>query len=210
MKSRREIEAKFIVSDLEIIRWRLTDLGGNIVVPRHSERNLYFDTPDRRLRSGKQALRIRTDSEVRMTYKRQDSAFEDRTEIELTLDDAAEARALLCALGFELVLSYEKCRETFGLDSVLVMLDELPFGNFVEIEGAALDNIREVSASLGFDWQKRLQVGYLALFERARDHLGLSTHNASFEESGKLPPLRAKDLGLVDAVQTDNPSGIAS
>ena len=77
MKSRKEIEAKFIVSDLDEIRRRLQDLGGRVVTPKHSERNLYFDTPDRKLRSGRQVLRIRTDATVRMTYKRQEGALED-------------------------------------------------------------------------------------------------------------------------------------
>ncbi len=210
MKSRKEIEAKFIVSDLDEIRRRLTDLGGRVVTAKHSERNLYFDTPDRKLLSGKQVLRIRTDAAARMTYKRQEEVFEDRTEIELILDDAAEACALLQALGFEFVLAHEKRRETFGLDDNLVMLDELPFGYFVEIEGASLDNIRDASARLGLDWQKRVQLNYPALFEKLREYLKLATTEATFEAFSKLPPISAEDLGLVYAVQTVKPDGTRS
>jgi adenylate cyclase class 2 len=210
MKSRKEIEAKFIVSDLDTIRRRLQNLGGRVVTPKHSELNLYFDTPDRKLLSGKQVLRIRTDAEVRLTYKRQEEAFEDRTEIELTLDDAVEARALLEALGFDLVFTYEKRREAFGLTDVLVTLDELPFGHFVEVEGESLDDIRNASAGLGLDWQKRVQISYMALFDRLREDLKLATTEASFDAFSNLPPLRAEDLDLVYATQTVKHGGNAS
>ncbi len=210
MKSRKEIEAKFIVADLDEICQRLLDLGGAVVVPKQSERNLYFDTPDRKLISGKQVLRIRTNDTVRMTYKRQEEAFEDRTEIELTLDDATEAHALLLALGFELIFACEKRRETFELDDVLVMLDELPFGCFVEIEGATLEDIRKASSRLGLDWQKRVRISYMALYDRLREDLKLTTTEASFEAFNNLPPLRAENLGLVYATQNVKSGGITS
>lgn len=181
MTSRKEIEAKFIVADLDEFRRRLTDSGGYVIAPKHTEQNSYFDTPDRKLRAAGQLLRLRTDAAVRMTYKCQDGAFEDRTEIELILDDADEASAILQALGFKTVLAYEKLRETFAINGVLVMLDELPFGCFVEIEGASLDRIRQMADSLGLGWENRVGVGYLALFEAMRDRLGPSLDDMSFE-----------------------------
>jgi adenylate cyclase class 2 len=210
MRSRQEIEAKFHVSDLHEVRQRLMELGGHVATPSHHELNLYFDTPDRKLMSGHQVLRIRTDGRVRMTYKQQQETFEERTEIEISLDDAAEARALLEALGFETTFSYEKRREVFGLDGVLVMLDELPFGRFVEIEGPALKDIVDAAARLGFNWQTRVRANYLTLFERLRKHLGLSTHEATFATFNKLPPIRAEDTRLGENEQSRKPDEIAS
>lgn len=198
MTSRREIEAKFIVPDVDEIRRQLIDRGGHVIAHKHTEHNLYFDTPDRKLRSGGQVLRLRTDAAVRLTYKCLEDTFEARTEIELILDDADGASAFLQALGFKIILAYDKLRETFAINGVLVMLDELPFGRFVEIEGASLNSIRQVAASLGFGWEERVQVGYLALFERLRDRLGQPLDGTPFET------LNAELLALLETSPTDS------
>lgn len=205
-----EIEAKFLVSDLNEVRNRLMELGGLVATSNHHELNLYFDTPEPRLMSGNQMLRIRTDGRGRMTYEHQQETFEERTEIEFSLDDAAEARALLEALGFETTISYEKRREVFGLDGVLVMLDELPFGQFVEIEGPALKDIVDAAARVGFDWQTRVRANYLTLFERLRKHVGLTTHEATFTTFSKLPPIRVEDMRLAEKAQSRKPDEISS
>ncbi len=199
MASRREIEAKFSVSDLEITRRSMLNLGGKVNTPKHLEHNRYFDTPGRDLKSGKQILRIRSGSQIQMTYKRQAGAFESRTEIELTLESADDAQAMLQALGYELILDYSKEREIYELQGVRVMLDELPFGSFVEIEGPSLNNVQDVSSNLGLDWQKRISMGYLTLFERARELVNLPPEEISFTRLPKDHPLCSVDLGLVDA-----------
>ena len=199
MVSRHEIEAKFSVPDLEKIRRCMLNLGGKVSIPKHLEHNRYFDTPDRDLKAGKEILRIRSGSQIHMTYKRQAGTFESRTEIELVLDSADNAQALLQALGYELILKYAKERETCELHGAQVMLDELPYGRFVEIEGPSLDNVRDVSGSLGLDWQKRVSMGYLALFERALELLNLPPEEVSFTKLSKDHPIRSVDLGLVDA-----------
>jgi adenylate cyclase class 2 len=199
MASRREIEAKFSVSDLEKIRRSILNLGGKVSIPKHLEHNRYFDTPDRALKAGRQILRIRSGSQIHMTYKRQAGTFESRTEIELALDSVDNALAMLQALGYELILKYSKERETCELHGAQIMLDELPFGRFVEIEGPSLDSVRDVASSLGLDWQKRESRGYFTLFERARALLNLPPDEISFITLGKDHPLRSVDLGLVDA-----------
>jgi adenylate cyclase class 2 len=200
MKPRKEIEAKFYVSDLEAIRKRLVNGGAGIRFPARREQTLYFDTPDRRLGSREEILRIRMDAASRMTYKRQDGVFEDRTEIEVIVDDASEAQAILQALGYDVALVYEKLRETYEMAGVQVMLDELPLGSFVEVEGPSLAAIRASSKKLGLDWGKRVQVNYLALFEAARERVDFPLHDASFRTFSQLPPLHAADLGLADAL----------
>jgi len=75
MRSRQEIEAKFLVSDLHEVRQRLMELEGHVTISSHHELNLCFDTPDRKLMSGNQVLRIQTDGRGRMTYKRQQETF---------------------------------------------------------------------------------------------------------------------------------------
>lgn len=202
-----EIEAKFNVSDLDEIRRRLVNRGARIIVPRHLEHNLYFDTPNRHLRSSRKILRIRTGTHSRMTLKHQTTSFEARIEIELALDDPPEARTFLQALGYEVILSYSKMRETFEIDDVHAMLDELPVGRFIEIEGPTMDRVKVVSTKLGLDWEKRSKVGYLTLLERACELLSIATHEIPFEAEH---PLNSIDLGLDDATMTEISNRIKS
>ncbi len=58
-----------------------------------------------------------------------------RREEETEVADAEALAAILGALGYTPAAVYEKRRETWHIGGVEVVLDELPFGLFVEIEG---------------------------------------------------------------------------
>ena len=60
---------------------------------------------------------------------------------------------ILAALGFTPALVYEKRRETWRLGKVEIVIDELSFGLFMEIEGPE-QGIREVESKLAI---KRLR-----------------------------------------------------
>jgi adenylate cyclase class 2 len=198
-KSGREIEAKFHVQDLQAIRQRLLHLGAQQLQTRHLERNWNFDTPDRRLQKGRQVLRLRVDGCVILTYKKQRQVFEERTEIELVLDNPEAARHLLEGLGFEMVLVYEKQREVFEFKGLKVMLDELPFGDFVEIEGPALESLVEAAIKLNLVWEQRASSSYLSLFEELRERLKLPFREATFANFERLPPEVREKIEWVEA-----------
>jgi adenylate cyclase class 2 len=75
---------------------------------------------------------------------------------------------------------YEKYRTTYRLENVLVMLDEMPFGNFVEVEGETADQIRAISTQLDLEWTAAIGAGYTALFETVRKSLNLPFQDISF------------------------------
>ena len=195
----REIEAKFHVPELQAIRQRLLDLGARQLKARHLERNWNFDTPDRRLQRSRQVLRLRVDGHVILTYKKQRQVFEERTEIELVLDNPEAARYLLKGLGYEMVLVYEKQREVFEFKNLRVMLDELPFGNFVEIEGPALESLVEAAIKLNLVWEQRASSSYLSMFEELREQMKLPFHEATFANFERLPPGVREKVQWVDA-----------
>ena len=56
--------------------------------------------------------------------------------------------AILDALGFTRLLVYEKRRHTWPLGPTEVVIDELPFGLFMEIEGEE-DEITAAEQTLG-------------------------------------------------------------
>jgi adenylate cyclase class 2 len=57
---------------------------------------------------------------------------------------------ILDALGFKPVLVYEKRRQTWSLGPTEVVIDELPFGWFMEIESSEQE-INDAEASLGIE-----------------------------------------------------------
>jgi adenylate cyclase class 2 len=84
---------------------------------------------------------------------------------------------------------YEKYRTVYGLDGLLITIDDMPFGNFSEIEGENADSIRMAAMRLGLEWDARILDNYLALFEKVKESMGLSFRDLSFEnfESVKIP-----------------------
>src|SRR3990170_619237 len=175
-----EIEAKFAVPQLEPFRRRLLDRSARLVLPRLQETNLRFDDPDGRLQRDGRVLRLRTNHDTRLTFKAPGPDPEHRIEIEVAIDDAVAARQLLEGLGFRVVFVYEKYRETYGLGQAQIMLDELPFGLFVEIEADDLLAVRRAAETLGLHWPERLALTYLGLFESLRRRCGWSFRDATF------------------------------
>jgi adenylate cyclase class 2 len=173
----REIEAKFYLQDMNRIQARLRQLGARVIHDRTFEANLRFDLPDGGLGSEGRVLRLRRDSQSRLTYK---GASDDhhgilsRVEIEFIVEDFEKAKLLLEALGYQTVFTYEKYRSTFALDGLHIMLDELPFGNFIEIEGQDMESIRALAGRLDLVWDAAIPAGYHVLYTRlcaARTHL---------------------------------------
>ncbi len=196
----KEIEAKFYVQHLGQFRDRLTKLGARVHKKRTFERNWRFDTVDGRLTQMKEVLRLREAGDGYLTYKSKLDIPEERLEIEFGIDNVDEARDFLLALGYRVICVYEKYREIFQLCSVEVMLDELPFGSFVEIEGPTLDAIKETSGLLNLEWERRVSRSYLGLFEKLRHRFDLPFNDAAFANFADLPPVNANDIGLEDAV----------
>lgn len=182
--SGRETEAKFYVQNLERIRAYLRDTKARLIQARVLERNLRFDLLDGSLRAGRRVLRLRYDTEARMTYKggnENTRGILSREEIEFVVGDFEKAKKFLEALGYQQVFYYEKYRTTYEFDQNSIMLDELPYGNFVEIEGKAEDAIRPLSEKLHLNWDATIERSYSALFEHVQKSLNLSFQDLSFE-----------------------------
>jgi adenylate cyclase class 2 len=191
----QEIEAKYYVRDLKKIEVCLQDLGAHLIQPRVRETNIRFDLPDASLRSQGRVLRLRQDTEARLTYKSPSiraQGVSNRTEIEFVVEDFEQAKLFLEALGYRKLLQYEKYRTTYSFTNNHVMLDELPYGNFVEIEGRDVAAIHGVSDKLKLDIKNSIAASYSALFERLRQNLGLTFTDlafANFEGINILPEL---------------------
>jgi adenylate cyclase class 2 len=71
-----------------------------------------------------------------------------RDELETVVGDGQTLLRVLEELGFTVWFRYQKYREEFALDDVIVAVDETPAGVFVEIEGGDR-GITEMAEALG-------------------------------------------------------------
>jgi adenylate cyclase class 2 len=197
----QEIEVKFPVADLGQVEAHLRTYGAQLTQERVHEVNLRLDTPDKSLTRNLQVLRLRQDTQARLTYKGPGSIRDEvqvRQEIEFIVSDFEAARSLFAALGFPVSMMYEKYRTMYDLDDVHVTLDEMPYGSFVEIEGPSAASIQAAGARLGFNWERRVLDSYTALFDQVRLALALDFRDLSFANfAGIQSPLAA--LGIQPA-----------
>lgn len=197
----QEQEIKLWVRDLERIR-RAIDEQAELVQPRTFEINWRYDFPDQSLKRSLQVLRLRQDQGVRLTYKgpgEEKEGVHIRPEIELTVNDFAAASHFLEALGYRVQMKYEKFRTSYQLGDVLVTLDEMPYGDFVELEGPDPAEIHRLCLQLGLRWEARILESYTDLFDRMKNLLNLPFYDLIFENfHGEKPDLERLDLQPAD------------
>jgi adenylate cyclase class 2 len=184
LASDKELEVKFHVSDLGEMERRLVQAGAMLIQPRTHEYNLRFDTPDGALAQESNMLRLRRDTNSHITFKGPSSTLGGvlaRTEIEFEVSNFGAAQKLIEALGFRSKFMYEKFRTTYGLNGLKVTLDEMPYGNFVEIEGSEAKPIQDASLLLGLDWNERLPETYISIFRRIKELFRLTFNDLTFD-----------------------------
>jgi adenylate cyclase class 2 len=167
-KSDQEIEVKFYIADLDQIRKKLIQLNASLIQERCFESNLRFDMPNSTLQKQRHVLRLRKDTQNILTFKgaaEEGKMVSVRQEIEVVVDDFDTMRHILELLGYLVVMEYEKYRTTYRYENTLVVLDELPYGTFIEIEGPEGNSIQEVAQKLDLRWETRVTTSYVYLFD---------------------------------------------
>jgi adenylate cyclase class 2 len=135
-----EIEKKYRLTreQTEFVRRRLKEIGAQEQGGVEFEENTIYTGPG--LDPRRRVLRLRRKgSGALFTFKERGasaSAIKHHREEETGVADAAALAAILEALGYRPALVYEKRRATWRVEDAEVVLDELPFGLFLEIEGA--------------------------------------------------------------------------
>lgn len=148
-----EIEKKYRLTapQRDAVLQRLRDVGAEDRGEAFEENTIYGGGA---LQRGTSVLRLRrVGSRAFLTYKERfprTSAVKHQREEETAVDDPSSMALILDALGFKPVLIYEKRRQTWSLGPTEVVIDELPFGLFMEIEGAEPD-IDVAERTLGID-----------------------------------------------------------
>ncbi len=121
-----------------------------------------------------------------------------RREEETRVDDPDAMELILEALGFFPALVYEKRRVTWRLGSTEIVIDELPFGLFMEIEGLEKD-IREVETKLAIKRLRTEVLSYprLVLVHGARNGGVIESRFLSTTTERRPRPMGAKPPGSI-------------
>ncbi len=199
--SNQEIEAKFYVTGLTGIKKRLHELKAHLIQKRILETNIRFDLPGSRLRSRGRVLRLRQDTAARLTYKggsKTKQGVLSRVEIEFVVEDFDKAKQFLEALGYQELLRYDKYRAVYELGDCHIMLDELPYGFFVEIEGKSVKDIQKAAKKLHLRWEVAVTRSYSALFDSVKKTLHLKFNDLSYENFAGIK-VKAEHLGVTPA-----------
>jgi adenylate cyclase, class 2 len=146
-----EIEKKFRLTTEQRrqLPHHLRQIGATLRGEEFEENTLYGGAG---LEPGSRILRLRRIGQCAiLTFKERLSnatPIKHQREDETEIANAEAMGAILDGLGFRPVLIYEKRRQTWLLGDVEIVLDELPFGLFMEIEGSEA-GINEVERTLG-------------------------------------------------------------
>jgi adenylate cyclase class 2 len=176
-----ETEIKIYVADLAAVEARLRAAGGLLETARVYERNVRYEDAGQTLTPAGRVLRLRQDNRIRLTYKEPTTldGGMTRTEIEVTVSDFEAMELLLGKLGFAPAWLYEKYRTTYRFGGCEVVLDELPMGHFVEVEGEPAA-IHETLARLDLTEAPHFVESYSELFFRLKARLALPFRDLTF------------------------------
>lgn len=171
-----EVEKKYRLSKREqddLLR-RLRDAGAKLQSEDFETNTIYGGNG---IDTERVVLRLRrTARKAILTYKEREAAHaasgirhqrEDETEV----SDPEALAAILEALGYMPTLVYEKRRATWVFKDVEVVVDELPFGLFIEIEGTS-QSITEAETLLALTSTESVAETYPHLTVRYGQHNG--------------------------------------
>lgn len=178
----REIKLKF--ETVEAARDAVLRTGATPFRSRRLQEDCLLDTADDALRRRRSALRVRMESgKSFLTFKGpvQAAPTKLREELETLVSDGTILLNVLEQLGFHIWFRYQKYREEFTLDDVIVAIDETPVGVFVELEGGER-GIGDMAEALGCGPADYLLDSYRGLFVRHCEQCGLPVTDMLFDD----------------------------
>ncbi len=178
----REIKLRF--EDADTARAAILRAGATSIRCRRLQEDCLLDTHDDRLHERRCVLRVRVESgRSLLTFKGpvQPAMTKVREELETVVGDGSLVVRVFEQLGFRVWFRYEKYREEFALDDVIVALDETPVGTFVEIEGGDR-GIADTAEALGRGPADYLLDSYLRLYQEDCEARGVAVTHMLFDD----------------------------
>jgi len=177
----REIKLRF--ASPEEARAAVLAVGATPLRGRRLQEDCLLDTADERLRTQRCVLRVRLEcGKNRITWKGpvQPSVVKVREELETPVGDGDILLRLLAELGFTPWFRYQKYREEFALEDVVIAVDETPVGTFIELEGSEA-GIASMAARLGRTTADYVLDSYRTLFVSWQQRYGRAGTDMVFD-----------------------------
>jgi adenylate cyclase class 2 len=185
MPVEREIKLRFDNADLAREQILSPGVGATPLRGRRLQEDCLLDTADDELYTRRCVLRVRSEGGKSLfTFKGpvQPGIMKVRDEHETVVADGDALLTILREFGLHVWFRYEKYREEFAAEDVVIAIDETPVGTFVEIEGGE-EHIHRVAAALGKTPADYITDSYRTLFaEYCRQH-GLTVRDMTFSTS---------------------------
>src|SRR4051794_30241253 len=180
-----EREIKLRYDSVESARAAVLAAGATPLFGRRLQEDALLDTDDESLRRRRCVLRVRLENgNSRLTFKGpvQPSVMKLRDELETIVGDGVLLLRVFEELGFHVWFRYEKYREEFSHEEVIVAIDETPVGVFVEIEGSE-SGISSMARALGRRPDDYILDSYRGLFLQHRETYGLAGSDMVFDRA---------------------------
>ena len=182
-----EIEVKVRIGKTADIESRLCALGAYPESSRTLEDDTLYDFPDRRLAKQGSILRLRDRADGGLITAKEkietDMHAKVRKELETGVSSLADARGIVEALGLQPIWRYQKYRSSYRLGGLHALVDELPIGNFLELEGPK-EEIDRWAGALGFTADEFIIESYRKLHDAWRVENKLPAGDMVFPEEG--------------------------
>jgi adenylate cyclase, class 2 len=162
----REIKLRFESADLARRQILSPTVGATPLRGRRLQEDCLLDTEDKLLLQRRSALRVRSENgKSLLTLKGpvQPDAMKVRDEYETVVADGEELLIILGALGLRVWFRYQKYREEYSAEDIVIAIDETPIGVFVEIEGSE-DHIHRAAEALGKAPSDYVTASYRSLY----------------------------------------------
>lgn len=179
----REIKLRFDSPDAA--RDAILAVGATPLRGRRLQEDCLLDTPDGTLRDRRSVLRVRMEAgKSRLTFKGpvQPSVMKLREELETVIGDGEVVLQLFGALGFEPWFRYQKYREEFSHEDIVIAIDETPIGTFVELEGSEA-GIAALAEQLGRRPSDYVLASYRGLFVAWCESTGSTAAHMVFDDA---------------------------
>jgi adenylate cyclase, class 2 len=184
MAIEREIKLRF--QSPEEARERVLSIGATPLRGRRLQEDCLLDTSDDALYQRRCVLRVRSEcGRSLLTFKGpvQPGPMKLREEHETVAADGNTLLRILEELGLHIWFRYEKYREEFSAEDVVIAIDETPVGTFVEIEGGEA-HIQVTASALGKTTADYITDSYRTLFLQHRAAHGLPNGDMVFAPVG--------------------------
>ncbi len=182
-----EREVKLAFASVEAAREAVALLGATPMRSRRLQDDRLLDSPDGHLRSARVALRVRVEGDrdtatITLKGPPRPDLMKVREELETGVGDGILLLRILDRLGLEVWFRYQKFREEFALDGVVVAIDETPFATFVELEGDR-EGIIRLTAALGRTQDDYIVDSYRQLYVKRCQARGLPADAMLFSDT---------------------------